>query len=199
LAARGHGADPGHPIPLPPRSRRRLRPVRGNEESDCLPDSARRGRANSTFSSPKTASRPLPMSSSASSEARGRSRSAATVILWCSCRRYSAGADCASARRAAPDDPGLAAHWFRASAGHDRVGERFDRSDDGAVARIDGVAAAAVSRRRALLAWRHLLTRQPPRQLLQGRARAAFQNAHAPQRASHRMPHASLESAYSSL
>ena len=32
------------------------------------------------------------------------------------------------------------------------------------------VAAAAVSRRRALLAWRHLLTRTTHRQLLQGRA-----------------------------
>ena len=41
---------------------------------------------------------------------------------------------------------------LRASAGHDRVRDAFDRRDDGAVPRIHGGAAAAVWRRRALLA-----------------------------------------------
>ena len=55
------------------------------------------------------------------------------------------------------DDPRLAPSRLCSPAGHDRVGKALNRSDDGAVSRNDRGAAAALWRRRAVLAQRHLL------------------------------------------
>ena len=119
------------------------------------------GRVSCISSSLRKASPLLLMSSSASSEAHGRSRSAATVIPLVResapfYKRSSHVNPSSAARRSAPGSLGACP-----STGHDCVGEALDRRADDAVARIDGDAAAAVWRRCALLAWRHLLSRHP--------------------------------------
>ena len=116
-----------------------------SRRSDCLQDWDRPGSGICTSSSPKRASRPLPMSSSAWSGVRKRSRSAATAIsLWRACRGHSTGTHRARTRRAPSDDPRLVASRLCSSAGHDRIGQAFNMRDDGADPRTRDRAAAAV-------------------------------------------------------